>query len=275
MKSGVLIPLLPLLCLLHSSFSFSCTASAFVASGPSSSSRARARSSYLVLSASQSAPKIERPANEFSRTYRVEGILSGGHRQRDYSAKVEATDEELAKLAGRFDLNRIYQLEADVALRRERQSTSSVYPGVEVEGTVTARVDQVCVRTGEIFDVDVQFPLFAVVRPIAAPGAPAPEVEEVPEAVLEYQQKQTNNNNNKSKKRDRVKTHNLNEMDMSELQKLLQDFDVEDDVIEDDSIYSMDGMLDLGELVSQLFWLKLDPYPKKPGSNPVQGSISG
>lgn len=223
----------------------------------------------------QSAPKIERPANEFSRTYRVEGILSGGHRQRDYSAKVEATDEELAKLAGRFDLNRIYQLEADVALRRERQSTSSVYPGVEVEGTVTARVDQVCVRTGEIFDVDVQFPLFAVVRPIAAPGAPAPEVEEVPEAVLEYQQKQTNNNNNKSKKRDRVKTHNLNEMDMSELQKLLQDFDVEDDVIEDDSIYSMDGMLDLGELVSQLFWLKLDPYPKKPGSNPVQGSISG
>lgn len=218
--------------------------------------------------------RIERPANEFSRSYRVEGILSGGQRQRDYSAKVEATTDELERLANRFDLNRIYQLEADVAIRRERLSTSSAYPGVEVEGVVTARVDQVCVRTGEVFDVDVQFPLFAVVRPIAALGAPVRVEDDVPDEVLEYAKEQKNKNKN-GKKRDRVKSQNLNEMDMGELQKLLQDFDVEDDVIEDEAIYSMDGILDLGELVSQLFWLKLDPYPKKPGSNPVWTSISG
>lgn len=176
--------------------------------------------------------RVERPANEFSRSYRVEGILSGGHRQRDYSVKIEAKEDELEKLASRFDLNRIYQLEADVALRRERLSTSSAFPGVEVEGTVTARVDQVCVRTGEIFDVDVQFPLFAIVRPIAALGAPK-KLEQIPNEVLEYDMKQKQGNKNDKKKRDRVKTHNLNEMDMGELQKLLQDFDVEDDVIED------------------------------------------
>ena len=229
----------------------------------------------IALSAAKGG-RIERPANEFSRSYRVEGILSGGQRQRDYSVKVEATDDELARLANRFDVNRIYQLEADVAIRRERLSTSSAFPGVEVEGIVTARVDQVCVRTGEIFDVDVQFPLFAVVRPIASLGAPKFVQDDVPDEVLEYVKEQKNNNKNGKKKRDnRAKSHNLNEMDMVELQKLLQDFDVEDDVIEDEAIYSMDGILDLGELVSQLFWLKLDPYPKKPGSNPVWTSITG
>jgi len=34
-------------------------------------------------------------------------------------------------------------------------------------------------------------------------------------------------------------------------------------------------MLDMGELVSQTFWLNLDPYPKKPGSGPVEFTISG
>ena len=99
--------------------------------------RSRRRSVPALNAAKEG--RIERPANEFSRSYRVEGILSGGQRQRDYSVKVEATNDELARLANRFDLNRIYQLEADVAIRRERLSTSSAYPGVEVEGIVIDR----------------------------------------------------------------------------------------------------------------------------------------
>ena len=81
--------------------------------------------------------------------------------------KVEATDDELQGLL--IDLMVIeYQLEVNVAIRREPHSTSSADPGIEVEGMVSALVDQVCVRTGGNFDVDVQFPLFAVVRPIAS-----------------------------------------------------------------------------------------------------------
>jgi hypothetical protein len=239
------------------------------------------------------APAV-RPPNEFSRSYRVESVLSGGHRQRDYHVKVEASEDELTQLAQRFDLNQIYSLEAELDMRRERMTTSSTSPGVEVEGTVLARVDQVCVRTGEIFDVDVQFPLFAIVRPIAVVGSagtsaanmdgatPAAAVEEeeeeVPQEVLDYEERLNKNSNNnkrdKKKKRD-TRVTNLKDMDVMELQKLLQDFDVEDDVMEDEGIYGGDGMLDVGELVAQLFWLKLDPYPKKPGSSPVQSSITG
>ena len=50
----------------------------------------------------------------------------------------------------------------------------------------------------------------------------------------------------------------------------------DDDSIEDQSIYSaVDGRFDAGELVAQTFWLNLDPYPKKPGTSPIQTSISG
>lgn len=209
-----------------------------------------------------------RPTNEFSRTYRVESILSGGYRQRDYNVDVQATDEELKQLATRFELRNIYSLQAQLALRRERATSK----GVEVDGEVSARLEQVCVRTGEVFDVDVQFPLFAIVRPILALGdanANANQEEDVPQELLDYQR------TTKNKKRERVKTPNLKDMDVMELQNLLQDFDVEEDVMEDEAIYAINGKLDVGELVSQLFWLKLDPYPKKPGSDPVQSSISG
>ena len=67
-------------------------------------------------------------------------------------------------------------------------------------------------------------------------------------------------------------------MDVLELQKLLQDDlgNEEDVLMEDESIYSTTGgFLDVGELVAQLFWLELDPYPKKPGTGPIQRSITG
>jgi hypothetical protein len=50
----------------------------------------------------------------------------------------------------------------------------------------------------------------------------------------------------------------------------------EDAMIEDENIYSATtGKLDVGELVAQVFWVNLDPYPKKPGTSPVVYEISG
>merc|ERR1712224_473677 len=97
-----------------------------------------------------------------------------------------------------------------------------------------------------------------------------------------YQSRKTSNKNNKksSKKRNSKNQQgkNLDEMGMLELQNLMTDLDfIEDEdnnLIEDDAIY-MDGILDAGELVAQIFRSKLDPYPKKPGSSPIRISISG
>lgn len=148
--------------------------------------------------------------------------------------------------------------------------------GVAVEGNVMARVTQTCVRTSEKFDVDVEFPLFAIVRPIASIFS---DDEEDNLSELEgFFEEERRSRSKKGKRKDKAVTtpeRNVNEMDVAELQRLLQDFDVEDDVIEDEAIYSIDGTIDLGELVSQLFWLKLDPYPKKPGTYPIKTSITG
>lgn len=222
---------------------------------------------------------VDRVPNEFSRTYRVDRILGGGPRQRDYMIEVEAKEDELQNLATRFDLRDLFRLQAEVALRRERMSEGKA-PGVEVEGTIKARVTQQCVRTGEVFDVGVEFPLYCIVRPLALSSGP--EEEELPPELLEYEQKE-NKKRNKNKRGEKrlnkenggVKTQALQQMDIMEIQKLLQDIDVEDDVMEDEAIYSADGILDIGELVAQMFWLKLDPYPRKPGSNFVQKSITG
>lgn len=62
---------------------------------------------------------------------------------------------------------------------------------------------------------------------------------------------------------------------MKALQDMLQEFDVEEDVVEDEAVLGPDGYIDIGELVAQLFRLKLDPYPKKPGSKPINLSFSG
>ena len=135
-----------------------------------------------------------------------------------------------------------------------------------------ARLTQTCVRTGEKFDVDVEFPLIAIVRPLELFNQGKQETEDLSE--LDNYLAKTNGSSKKQKK---VNTpdRNINEMDMMEMQYLLQDFDVEDDVMEDEAIFSTDGTLDVGELVAQLFWLKLDPYPKKPGTGPINISISG
>jgi hypothetical protein len=208
----------------------------------------------------------ELPPNEFSRTVQPERILKS---RRDFMIDLEATVEERQALASRFDLTEIDALKASLALRPESQRTT----GVEVEGTVTASVTQTCVRTNEQFQVDLEFPLYCVVRPVR----PISQlVEESSSGMGESRSSQKSTPNNKKTKY-RPQDRSIEEMDMLELQKLLQeDISSEESVLmEDEAIYSTASLLDVGELVSQLFWLQLDPYPKKPGSEPVQRSITG
>jgi hypothetical protein len=48
-----------------------------------------------------------------------------------------------------------------------------------------------------------------------------------------------------------------------------------EDIMEDEGILGEDGIFDVGELVAQMFRVKLDPYPKKPGTTPVSYTITG
>jgi len=53
----------------------------------------------------------------------------------------------------------------------------------------------------------------------------------------------------------------------------MQGFDIQDDIIEDSSVYD-NGTIDVGELVAQIFRVKLDPFPKKPGTDPISLEFS-
>jgi hypothetical protein len=218
---------------------------------------------------------IERPENEFSRTYRTESVL--GSKPRDYQISIQATEEERAALAMRFDLSNIGKLEAELTMRREpsvkgganrgklnRFSTSThqmvsdwvllssfcfsvdVYKvtSVEVEGTVVAEVTQTCVRTNEDFDVDLEFAILAIVRPIAS-TFDGSQQDNFSELQGFFEEEVRNKKGKKKKESKEVTTpeRNVYEMDMVELQRLLQDLDSEDDVIEDESIYSLDGVI--------------------------------
>jgi len=223
--------------------------------------------------------------NEFSRTIKPERVLqsSSKKQRRAYEIDVEADEGERTALAKRFDLSAIDRLRASLTLRQERGSgggASSVSKiGVEVEGAVVATVTQTCVRTNEDFNVDLEFPLYCVVRPVAPVlsssllnALDADDEEEEEASSEEYRPA-------KGKKQSR-RRQRIDDMDVVELQRLLQNDilanDDDDVLMEDESIYdTYDGILDVGELVSQLFWLQLDPYPKKPGTTPIQRSITG
>jgi hypothetical protein len=276
---------------------------------------------------------------EFSRSISTERIFktsSGNYRQtnqRDYEMDITASTEECQLLAQRFDLKNIAQLNATLSLQLDSSGSSSSGSGsgssgterfangqsaIQVEGTIHAKVTQTCVRTNEDFQVDLDLPLFAIVRP-AVPASQQTARKNEPEEL------NNNSNNNKSsgftsktdkkgknKKNGPAKTNYKD--DMQELQRLLaqqESFEaaaatkgggknnnnnnnnnkkkntqlddffssiLEEDgsIVEDEAIYSaVTGQLDVGELVAQTFWLQLDPYPKKPGTRPIQISISG
>ena len=235
---------------------------------------------------------LHQPANEFSRTLRPDRILrtTGQQQQRSYHVSVKADPGECESLAHRFDLSQIRRLSADLALRPEFMGYTSLNHkrsscGMEVEGTCRATVTQRCVRTNEDFQVDLEFPLYCIVRPVtpllvSSEQQLTASYDGDDDDYDEYRRGSSTETARRGKTTTasyRPQDRNLDEMDVMEMQNMLQaDLSAEEDVLmEDESIYTTDGLLDIGELVAQLFWLELDPYPKRPGTDPVQRSITG
>lgn len=145
-----------------------------------------------------------------------------------------------------------------------------------------AKVTQTCVRTNEDFEVDLEFDLFAVVRSIQSREQLQDDQELGGMSIAQIEGSLGGGRGARNKKGGGKKKRSgggnagsgLDNYKMKEIELLLQDFDLEDDVVEDESVFS-DGTLDVGELVAQMFRLKLDPYPKKPGTEPVSYTITG
>lgn len=220
---------------------------------------------------------IEHVPNEFSRPLRTEAVL--GARRKSYNIDISAEEEELQALAKRFSLTKIKKLTAQLTLARDRNNGSAGVECVQVKGDIFATVTQTCVRTNEDFEVDLEFDLKSIVRSCVVKEEEQ-DLGGMSAAELEGALASRNNKGKKKKKRRKEVSmldtkQSLNEMKMKEIEDLMQDFNIEEDVVEDLNIFGGDGMLDLGELVAQTFRLKLDPYPKKPGSEPVSYSITG
>ena len=190
--------------------------------------------------------------------------------------KVEASDDECQALAKRFDLPALGPLQAEAVLRPALATS-----GVEVEGSIRATLTQRCVRTNEDFSVSVEFPLYAIVRPIVPlnVGGAGVMMDDDEDGDMESDEDLYAAAASFDEKPRTKRTPNLENLDVFQLQQLLQDDDDDDELadvlMEDQAIYPLGGQMDMGELVAQLFWLQLDPYPKKPGSEPIQRSISG
>ena len=226
---------------------------------------------------------IQRPENEFSRRYRTDTVLPGGRTARDYKVSIEANEEERAALAERFRLSEIARLEANVVLRRDKSGSAYDSDDIHMDGTVLATVTQKCVRTNEDFDVNLEFDVNAAVRPVQSTEAnDDADMEEIERALASSGSggggggKRRNKRGGSGKRDKTIRTdRSLDDVGMKALQDMLQEFDVEEDVVEDEAVLGSDGYIDVGELVAQLFRLKLDPYPKKPGSKPINLSFSG
>jgi hypothetical protein len=282
-----------------------------------------------VLNAAAAKKKMvadSRPRNEFSRTIQPDRIIriTRGGASSSFRMSLQANETECQDLAKRFGLTNVSKLEASVLLRPESlgggssgsgsgsaaaaaTSVVDLFGGVEAHGTVLATITQVCVRTNEKFQVDLEFPLYAIVRPTIGVGSSqyynsysddddddidvnVNEDDEY-EAVKNSDNSKGNNNNNNNKKRKKssrgsksASNNNLNEMDLLQLQRMMQEdiisMENNDALMQDESIYPAGGLLDVGELVTQLFFLNIDPYPKKPGTDGTSGvqqkwSISG
>jgi hypothetical protein len=233
--------------------------------------------------------------NEFSRTVPPSRILRYRSPNNMVSIHIEANEAERYRLAERFELSNIAMLSADLTLMRHGSGGNSPNAPIQVEGTCYTTVRQRCVRTNEDFDVTMEVPLLCVVRPVVPRLLPIPPQlsssepprnnndDESSSSSLSDKGGNSSNNNNKTtkkKKRDRRTMTGgggkFDEMAMVELERLLQTVDIDEDVLmEDEAIYAINGLLDVGELVAQLFWLSLDPYPKKPGTEPIFITLTG
>eukprot|EP00594_Rhizosolenia_setigera_P010628 CAMPEP_0178954304 /NCGR_PEP_ID=MMETSP0789-20121207/8910_1 /TAXON_ID=3005 /ORGANISM="Rhizosolenia setigera, Strain CCMP 1694" /LENGTH=317 /DNA_ID=CAMNT_0020635679 /DNA_START=113 /DNA_END=1066 /DNA_ORIENTATION=+ len=256
--------------------------------------------------------------NELSRIFETDIFTSSAktttsriRKNREIPFQVEATVNECEALCKRFKLPAIHKLKADLFLKKSDYSHINGN-GIQVKGQVESTLTQTCVRTNEDFQVDLDFDLFAIVKPMSSRGVGFTDNDNIEDennddelaAFLTSQidtPSKTNkkrNNNNKGGGRRNTRNNQRNKrltsssssgemstIDMEELQNFFNDMEgdannnnmmdsLEEDLIEDYAVYH-DDVLDIGELVAQMFRMKLDPYPKKPGSQPIQMSITG
>ena len=242
--------------------------------------------------------------NEFSRTIRVSKWFSasaasssggGGSLSNNRSSSrrvmklsISASPEERQALATRFRLTEITSLFADVivqpALGGGTNAFESGYNGecIEARGTVCAHVTQTCVRTNEEFDVNLEFNFDTVLRAMSTTSNSASDNSSSREDIaalaaskLGEGKSSRSNRGGKGQRGGGVKgvrgggqtsSKDLGDKKMKELQDIFMEYEVTDEIIEDESCFCTDGIVDCGEIVAQMFRSKLDPYPKKPGS---------
>jgi uncharacterized metal-binding protein YceD (DUF177 family) len=220
--------------------------------------------------------------NEFSRKVATEKILGARQRSasssgRDYQLNLQATLEECTQLALRFSpqIQSLSSLQASLSISPAIGGVDDVY----VQGNLEATLTQTCVRTNQVFETTLQTAIGMTVRPV--------RLQETAVSAKMMQPDDddfttTKSSSKSSKKQTKKKKRNtsymsVDDMDVSELQRMVQSdiLDAEEDIMEDEAIWTYGGMLDAGELVSQVLWLSLDPYPKKPGSEWMPQSITG
>ena len=218
--------------------------------------------------------------NEFSRTIRVSKWFSslGGSasksKNKSLNLSISATDLERSALATRFHLADIGVLNADLVVSPALGVGAGDQDScIEVRGTISTQVKQTCVRTNEDFDVDLEFSFDTTLKAMAATniasgGLSSGEMEALA-AAAQFDSKPRGKKNRKQTSVKSVKSPST-QMDMKDLQNILTEYEVTNDIIEDESCFCTDGIVDVGEIVSQMFRSKLDPYPKKPGSDPVK-----
>ncbi len=163
-----------------------------------------------------------------------------------------------------------------------------------MKGIVKTNITRICVRTGDPFDEQLQFDIFAVLTPTDA--SPFPYTADSDDGSRNFddkydldalfkESKENTERFKKKKPQNKKRNKNMNkkvvfgrrqieDMGVLEVQNMLEDYDLEEYIIEDDRIYNKLGVVNVGELVSQLLVVQLDPYPKKPGSQPVRFTFS-
>ena len=110
-------------------------------------------------------------APEFSRKVRIDTIGEAPRR-----LSVEAEEVERIALARRFGLVSIDRLAADLSLARKRGD-------IALNGTLSAKVVQVCVATGEPLEAAIETPFDLVFRPQIETAGHEEEIELAPDEM--------------------------------------------------------------------------------------------
>ncbi len=232
------------------------------------------------------------------------GVVGGGglpnnrSRRRVVDLSITASPEERQALANRFRLTKITSLTADLVVQPALGGGNNAFEGggrggvtyngecIEARGTVCAQVTQACVRTNEEFDVNLEFSFETVLRAMSTSSNSASDsnssLSSQDVAALSASQIGEGKSSSQSKRRvgknqrgggvkgvrggRETSSKDLGDKKMKELQDIFMEYEVTDEIIEDESCFCTDGIVDCGEIVAQMFRSKLDPYPKKPGS---------